>query len=428
MKLETLAIHAGFQPDPTTKAVATPIYQTTSYAFDDTQHGADLFDLKVPGNIYTRIMNPTSDVLEKRVAAMEGGVGALALASGMSAVTYAIFTIAQAGDNIVSTSTLYGGTYNLFAHTLPRLGIEGRMVAPNDIDAMAASTDAKTKAVFCESIGNPAGNVADLTAIADMAHAHGVPVIVDNTVPSPYLCRPFEHGCDIVLHALTKYMGGHGNSIGGVLVDSGHFPWAEHSERFAMLNEPDVSYHGVVYTEALGPAAYIGRARVVPLRNMGSAISPFNSFLILQGIETLPVRMDRHCENAVAVANYLKDHAKVEWVRYAGLPDSPDYPLVQKYMDGGKASSILSFGIRPASGSGREAGARFIDALKLAVRLVNIGDAKTLACHPATTTHRQLSADELAKAGVSEDLVRLSIGIEHVDYIIADLDQALAAV
>jgi O-acetylhomoserine (thiol)-lyase len=428
MKLETLAIHAGFQPDPTTKAVATPIYQTTSYAFDDTQHGADLFDLKVPGNIYTRIMNPTSDVLEKRVAAMEGGVGALALASGMSAVTYAIFTIAQAGDNIVSTSTLYGGTYNLFAHTLPRLGIEVRMVAPNDIDAMAASTDAKTKAVFCESIGNPAGNVADLTAIADMAHAHGVPVIVDNTVPSPYLCRPFEHGCDIVLHALTKYMGGHGNSIGGVLVDSGHFPWAEHSERFAMLNEPDVSYHGVVYTEALGPAAYIGRARVVPLRNMGSAISPFNSFLILQGIETLPVRMDRHCENAVAVANYLKDHAKVEWVRYAGLPDSPDYPLVQKYMDGGKASSILSFGIRPASGSGREAGARFIDALKLAVRLVNIGDAKTLACHPATTTHRQLSADELAKAGVSEDLVRLSIGIEHVDDIIADLDQALAAV
>lgn len=429
MKLETLAIHAGFEPDPTTKAVATPIYQTTSYAFDDTQHGADLFDLKVPGNIYTRIMNPTSDVLEKRVAAMEGGVGALALASGMAAVTNAIFTLAQAGDNIIATSTLYGGSYNLFAHTLPRLGIEVRLVKPNDIDAMAARIDAKTKAVFCESIGNPAGNVADLKAVAEMAHAHGVPVICDNTVPSPYLCRPFEHGADIVVHALTKYMGGHGTTIGGVLVDSGQFPWAEHAERFPMLNEPDVSYHGVVYTEALGPAAYIGRARVVPLRNMGSAISPFNSFLILQGIETLPVRMDRHCENALAVAEFLKAHEKVEWVRYAGLPDSPDYPLVQQYMDGGKASSILSFGIRSGSGAsgGREAGARFIDALKLAVRLVNIGDAKTLACHPATTTHRQLSAAELESAGVSEDLVRLSIGIEHVDDIIADLDQALAA-
>ncbi|MFP4062716.1 MAG: O-acetylhomoserine aminocarboxypropyltransferase/cysteine synthase family protein [Halochromatium sp.] len=427
MKLETLAIHAGFEPDPTTKAVATPIYQTTSYAFDDTQHGADLFDLKVPGNIYTRIMNPTSDVLEKRVAALEGGVGALALASGMSAVTNAILTLAQAGDNIIAGSTLYGGTYNLFAHTLPRLGIQVRLVTPNDIDAMAANLDANTKAIFCESIGNPAGNVADLKPIADLAHAHGVPVICDNTVPSPYLCRPFEHGADIVVHALTKYMGGHGTTIGGVLVDSGQFPWAEHAERFPMLNEPDVSYHGVVYTEALGPAAYIGRARVVPLRNMGAAIAPFNSFLILQGIETLPVRMDRHCENALAVAEYLQNHAKVEWVRYAGLPDSPDYPLVQQYMDSAKASSILSFGIRADAGGGREAGARFIDTLKLAVRLVNIGDAKTLACHPATTTHRQLSPEELARAGVSEDLVRLSIGIEHVDDIIADLDQALAA-
>ena len=423
MKIETQAIHAGFAPDPTTKSVATPIYQTTSYAFDDTQHGADLFDLKVPGNIYTRIMNPTSDVLEQRVAAMEGGVGALALASGMAAVTYAIFTIARAGDNIVAVSTLYGGTYNLFAHTLPRLGIEVRFAAPNDIAGMDAQIDANTKAVFVESIGNPAGNVADITAIADMAHAHGVPLIVDNTVPSPYLCRPFEHGADIVLHALTKYMGGHGNSIGGVLVDSGKFPWAQHADRFPMLNEPDVSYHGVVYTQALGPAAFIGRARVVPLRNMGAAISPFNSFLILQGIETLHVRMDRHCENAMAVAQYLKDHPKVAWVRYAGLPDHPDYPLVQRYMDGGRASSILSFGIQ----GGLEAGARFIDALKLAVRLVNIGDAKTLACHPATTTHRQLSPEELARAGVSTDLIRLSIGIEHVDDIIADLDQALAA-
>ena len=423
MKMETMAVHAGFEPDPTTKAVATPIYQTTSYAFDDTQHGADLFDLKVQGNIYTRIMNPTSDVLEQRVAAMEGGVGALALASGMSAITYAIFTLAQSGDNIVSTASLYGGTYNLFAHTLPRLGIEVRFVAPNDVDAMASKIDGRTKAVFCESIGNPAGNVADMAAISEMAHAQGVPVIVDNTVPSPYLSRPFEHGCDLVVHALTKYMGGHGNSIGGVLVDSGNFPWAEHAERFPLLNEPDQSYHGVVYTEALGPAAFIGRARVVPLRNMGSAISPFNSFLILQGIETLPVRMDRHCDNAIKVAEYLKGHDKVEWVRYAGLPDSPDYPLVQKYMDGDKASSILSFGIK----GGREGGAKFIDALQLAVRLVNIGDAKTLACHPATTTHRQLSPEELKSAGVSEDLVRLSIGIEHVDDIIADIEQALAA-
>jgi O-acetylhomoserine (thiol)-lyase len=422
MKIETLAIHGGFQPDPTTKAVATPIYQTTSYAFDSTQHGADLFDLKVAGNIYTRIMNPTSDVLEKRVAAMEGGIGGLALASGMAAVTYAIFTIAESGDNIVTTSTLYGGTYNLFAHTLPQLGINVRFVAPNDVEAMAKNIDAHTKAVFCESIGNPAGNVADLARIADMAHAHGVPVIVDNTVPTPYLCRPFEWGCDIVVHALTKYMGGHGTTIGGVLVDSGKFPWAEHRERFRRLNEPDVSYHGVVYTEALGPAAYIGRARVVPLRNMGAAISPFNSFLVLQGIETLPVRMDRHCENALAAANFLKGHPQVAWVRYAGLDDHPDKPLVDKYM-GGKASSILSFGIK----GGREAGAKFIDALKLAVRLVNIGDAKTLACHPATTTHRQLSPQELERAGVSVDMVRLSIGIEHIDDIVADLDQALAA-
>jgi O-acetylhomoserine (thiol)-lyase len=423
MKIETQLIHAGYAPDPTTKAVATPIYQTTSYAFDDTQHGADLFDLKVAGNIYTRIMNPTSSVLEQRVAALEGGVGALALASGMAAVTYSVFTIAQAGDNIISVSTLYGGTYNLFAHTLPRLGIQVRFAAPNDIDGMAAQIDAKTKAIFCESIGNPAGNIADLRAISDLAHAHGVPVIVDNTVPSPYLCRPFEHGCDIVVHALTKYMGGHGTTIGGIVVDSGTFPWAENAARFPMLSEPDVSYHGVVYTDALGPAAYIGRCRVVPLRNMGAAISPFNSFLLLQGIETLAVRMDRHCANAIKVAEYLKGHPKVEWVRYAGLPDSPDYPLVQKYMDGGKASSILSFGIK----GGREAGARFIDAVQLAVRLVNIGDAKTLACHPATTTHRQLSPAELARAGVSEDLVRLSIGIEHVDDIIADVEQALAA-
>jgi O-acetylhomoserine (thiol)-lyase len=422
MKIETIAVHGGFEPDPTTKAVAVPIYQTTSYAFDDTQHGADLFDLKVPGNIYTRIMNPTTDVLEKRVAAMEGGVGALALSSGMSAITYAIFTIAESGDNIITTPTLYGGTYNLFAHTLPQLGIETRFADPRDPESMAALIDDRTKAVFCESIGNPAGNVVDIAALADMTHAHGVPLIVDNTVPTPYLCRPFEHGADIVVHALTKYMGGHGTTIGGALVDSGKFPWAENKARFRRLNEPDVSYHGVVYTEALGEAAYIGRARVVPLRNMGAAISPFNSFLVLQGIETLPVRMDRHCENAIAVAEYLRQHGQVAWVRYAGLDDHPDKPLVDKYM-GGRASSILSFGIK----GGREAGARFIDALQLAVRLVNIGDAKTLACHPATTTHRQLNPEEMVKAGVSEDMVRLSIGIEHIDDIIADLDQALAA-
>ncbi len=423
MRIETLLIHAGFAPDPTTKAVATPIYQTTSYAFTDTQHGADLFDLKVPGNIYTRIMNPTTDVLEKRLATLEGGVGALAFASGMAAITAAILTIAQAGDNIVATSTLYGGTYNLFAHTLPRLGIQVRFVPPNDLDAIAAQIDGQTKAIFCESIGNPAGNVADLRPLADLAHTHGLPLIVDNTVPTPYLCRPFEHGADIVIHALTKYLGGHGTTLGGILVDSGRFPWSQYPERFPMLNEPDASYHGVVYTEAMGEAAYITRARVVPLRNMGAAISPFNSFLILQGIETLAVRMDRHCENAIAVANYLKNHPQVAWVRYAGLPDSPDYPLVQRYMDRARASSILSFGIK----GGRESGARFIDALKLAVRLVNIGDAKTLACHPATTTHRQLSPEELTRAGVSEDLVRLSIGIEHIDDIIADLEQALTA-
>ena len=422
MKIETIAIHGGYQPDPTTKAVAVPIYQTTSYAFDSTQHGADLFDLKVEGNIYTRIMNPTSDVLEKRVAEMEGGVGGLALASGMSAITYAVFTIAQAGDNIIATTQLYGGTYNLFAHTLPRLGIEVKFADAKDIDGMAALIDDRTRAVFCESIGNPAGNVVDFGAIGEMAHAHGIPLIVDNTVPTPYLCRPFEHNADIVVHALTKYMGGHGTSIGGIIVDSGKFPWAEHADRFPMLNEPDVSYHGVVYTEALGPAAYIGRARVVPLRNMGAAISPFNSFLILQGIETLPVRMDRHCENALAVAEYLRDHDQVNWVNYAGLDDHPDHALVEKYM-GGKAASILTFGIK----GGREAGARFIDALKLIVRLVNIGDAKSLACHPATTTHRQLNEEELKSAGVSEDLVRLSIGIEHIDDILADIEQALAA-
>jgi O-acetylhomoserine (thiol)-lyase len=428
MKLETIAVHGGYSPDPTTKAVAVPIYQTTSYAFDDTQHGADLFDLKVAGNIYTRITNPTNAVLEQRVAELEGGIGALAVASGMSAITYAIQTIAEAGDNIISASTLYGGTYNLFAHTFPQFGIEVRFADYRDPDSFAALIDERTKAIYCESVGNPLGNVTDIGRLAEIAHKAGLPLIVDNTVPSPYLCRPFEHGADIVVHALTKYLGGHGNSLGGAIVDSGRFPWAEHKARFRRLNEPDVSYHGVVYTEALGAAAFIARARVVPLRNTGAAISPFNSFLILQGIETLALRMDRICTNTLKVAEYLKNHAKVAWVNYAGLPDHADHGLVQKYM-GGRASGILSFGVKgKGSEGGLEAGARFQDALKLITRLVNIGDAKSLACHPASTTHRQLSAAEMAKAGVSPDMVRLSIGIEHIDDIIADIEQALAAV
>ncbi|HSN72234.1 MAG TPA: bifunctional O-acetylhomoserine aminocarboxypropyltransferase/cysteine synthase [Steroidobacteraceae bacterium] len=421
MKLETLAVHAGYTPDPTTKAVAVPIYQTTSYAFDDTQHGADLFDLKVVGNIYTRIMNPTTDVLEKRLAALEGGVGALALASGQAAITYALQTISEAGTNVISSTTLYGGTYNLFAHTLPQYGIEVRFADHREPASFERLIDAQTRAIFCESIGNPAGNVTDFAALAEIAHRHGIPLIVDNTVPTPYLCRPFEHGADIVVHSLTKYLGGHGNSIGGAIVDSGRFPWADHRDRFPRLSTPDVSYHGVVYTEAFGPAAYIGRARVVPLRNMGAAISPFNSFLVLQGIETLALRMARICDNALAVAQHIAKHPKVRWVNYAGLKDNANHALAQKYM-GGRASGILTFGIE----GGREAGARFQDALELFVRLVNIGDAKSLACHPASTTHRQLGPEELARAGVSADMVRLSLGIEHIDDLIADLDQALA--
>jgi len=426
MKFETLAVHAGYTPEPTTKAVAVPVYQTVAYAFDNAQHGADLFDLKVPGNIYTRIMNPTQDVLEQRVAALEGGVGALAMASGMAAITAAIQTIAEAGDNIVSAGTIYGGSYNLFAHTLPQQGIDVRFADSRRPETFAPLIDGRTKAIFCESIGNPLGNVTDFAKLAEIAHAHGVPLIVDNTVPSPYLCRPIEHGADIVVHALTKYLGGHGNSIGGIIVDSGKFPWAEHKERFKRLNEPDVSYHGVVYTEALGPAAFIGRARVVPLRNMGAAIAPMNAFLFLQGIDTLPLRMDRICDNALALAKYLQGHKKVAWVKYAGLPDHPDHALVQKYM-GGRASGILSFGVK-GDGDLRAAGARALDALQLFTRLVNIGDTKSLATHPASTTHRQLDASELAKAGVSEDMIRLSIGIEHIDDLIADLEQALAAV
>jgi len=422
MRPETLAVHAGYSPDPTTKAVAVPIYQTTSYAFDDTQHAADLFDLKVQGNIYTRIMNPTNAVLEARVAALEGGIGGLALASGQAAITYALLTIMESGQNLVSSATLYGGTYNLFAHTLPQYGITTRFADHRDPASFEKLIDANTRAIYCESVGNPLGNITDFAALADIAHRHGIPLIVDNTVSTPYLCRPFEHGADIVVHSLTKYLGGHGNSIGGVLVDSGNFPWAKHADKFPRLNTPDVSYHGVVFTEALGAAAYIGRARVVPLRNMGAALSPFNAFLILQGIETLAVRMDRICSNTLQVAEHLQSHPRVRWVNYAGLPDSPSKPLVDRYM-GGRASGILTFGVE----GGREAGARVQDAFRLFTRLVNIGDAKSLACHPASTTHRQLSPEELARAGVSEDMVRLSIGIEHIADLIEDLDQALAA-
>ena len=430
-RFETVSVHGGYSPEPTTKSAAVPLYQTVAYAFDNAQHGADLFDLKVPGNIYTRIMNPTQDVLEKRVAALEGGIAALAVASGQAAVTYAILTIAETGDNIVSSSALYGGTYNLFAHTLPQYGITTRFADHRDPKSFEPLIDAKTKAIFVESLGNPAGNVTDIAAIAAIAHKHGVPLIVDNTVPTPYLSRPIEHGADIVVHSLTKYLGGHGTSVGGAIVDSGKFPWVQHKARFKRLNEPDVSYHGVVYTEAFGPAAYIGRARVVPLRNIGAAISPFNAWQILQGIETLALRMDRINDNTLAIAQHLKRHAKVAWVNYAGLEDHPDHALAKKYLSG-KASGILTFGVKSDSSdepnSKREAGARFLDALRLFTRLVNIGDAKSLATHPASTTHRQLSPAELDKAGVSEDTVRLSVGIEHIDDLLADLDDALAAV
>lgn len=421
MKLETLAIHGGYEDDPTTRSVAVPIYQTTSYSFEDTQHGADLFDLKVPGNIYTRIMNPTNAALEQRVALMEGGIGALAMASGMAAITASIQTVAKAGDNIVSVSQLYGGSYNLFAHTFPNQGLDVRMGDGNDISSLEALIDDNTKAVFCESIGNPAGNIVDIEALATMAHKYGIPLIVDNTVASPALCRPIEFGADIVVHSLTKYMGGHGTTVGGIIVDSGKFPWKD-NPRFKTFNEPDPSYHGVVYADAFGEAAFIGRARVVPLRNMGAALSPMNAFMIMQGIETLSLRMERHTENAQKVAEFLQQHELVEWVNYAGLESSPFYALARKYMMG-KPSSIVSFGIK----GGIEAGSKFIDALQLIKRLVNIGDAKSLACHPASTTHRQLNAEELKSAGVSESMVRLSVGIENVEDIMQDITQALNA-
>ncbi|MEQ9451325.1 MAG: aminotransferase class I/II-fold pyridoxal phosphate-dependent enzyme [Pseudomonadales bacterium] len=422
MRDETIAIHTGYETDPTTKSVAVPIYQTVAYEFDNAQHGADLFDLAVPGNIYSRIMNPTNDVLEQRVAALEQGVAGLALSAGSAAINYSILNIAEAGDNIVATPQLYGGTYTLFAHMLPKQGIEVRFAASDQVEDLEKLIDGKTKAIFMETIGNPAGNIVDIAAVAEMARSHGVATIADNTVASPALLKPISHGIDIVVHSLTKYMGGHGTTLGGLIVDSGQFPWAEHAERYPMLNTPEPSYHGVVYTDAFGPAAYIGRVRTVPLRNTGSALSPLNAFQLLQGIETLSLRMERHCENTLAVANFLNDHSAVEWVSYAGLPDHPHYPLAQKYMDG-RASGILTFGVK----GGFDAGVKFYDALGLFKRLVNIGDAKSLACHPASTTHRQLNEEEQRAVGVSPEAIRLSVGIEHIDDILADLEQALAS-
>ena len=417
MKKETICLHEGYETDPTTKSCAVPIYQTVAYEFDNAQHGADLFNLDVPGNIYSRIMNPTWDVLEKRVAALEGGLAALATSAGSAAIHYAILTIAEAGDNIVTTPQLYGGTYTLFAHMLPKMGIEVRFAPTDQAADLEKLIDGKTKAVFCESIGNPAGNIVDIE------HKHGVPVIVDNTVATPVLLNPIEYGADIVVHSLTKYMGGHGTTLGGIIVDSGKFPWAKHKERFPVLNQPEPAYHGVVYTEQFAEAAFIARARTVPLRNTGSALSPMNAFLLLQGIETLSLRMERHCENAIAVARYLQQHPKVEWVNYAGLEGDKYFDLAQKYFNG-KPSSILTFGIK----GGFDNGVKFYDALKLVKRLVNIGDTKSLACHPASTTHRQLEEAELKAAGVTPEMLRLCIGIEHINDIIDDLEQAFSAV
>lgn len=422
---DTLAVHAGQeQADPATNSRAVPIYQTTSYVFDDTQHAADLFALKVPGNIYTRIMNPTQSVFEERINALEGGVGALATASGAAAVTYAVLNLTYAGDNIVALSTLYGGTYALFAHTLPQYGIDVRFVDPEKPEELSRHIDERTKLVFGETIGNPAINVIDLDAWSAAAHAAGLPFIVDNTVPTPLLARVFDHGVDVAVHAATKYLGGHGTSIGGVIVDSGNFDWTAHADRFPGLTGPDAAYHDVVWTEAAGPAAYIIRARTVLLRNTGAAVSPFNSWLFLQGLETLHLRMERHSANALAVARYLESHDKVAWVKYPGLESSPYRAVADRVLTGRGYGGILSFGLK----AGREAGGRFVEALQLFSHLANIGDTKSLAIHSATTTHSQLTTEELVAAGVPPEMVRLSVGIEHIDDVIADLNQALAQI
>ncbi len=423
MQRETLAIHAGYDGELQTKAVAVPIYQTVAFEFDSAEHGAALFNLEVPGNIYTRIGNPTNAVLEKRVAALEGGVEALSVSSGMAAVEYSIVNIAELGHNIVSLPQLYGATYTLFAHVLRKRGIEARFAETDHPDAVEKLIDENTQAVYCESIGNPAGNVADLEPLARVAHKYGVPLIVDNTVATPMLLRPIEYGADVVVHSMTKFMGGHGTTLGGMIVDSGNFPWRQHPSRFYMLNEPEPAYHGVVYVEQFGSAAYIGRCRTFCQRNTGATLSPFNGFLLLQGLETLALRMERHVENARKVAEYLRDNPAVEWVNYSGFSDSPLYPLAQKYL-GSRRCSLLTFGVK----GGFEGGRKCFNALRLFKRMVNMGDAKSLACHPASTTHRQLTPEEQENAGVTPEMIRLSVGIEHIDDILADLDQALATV
>jgi len=422
VKRETIALHSGFDCDPATKAVAVPIYQTVAYSFDSAEHGAALFNLEVDGFRYTRIANPTTAVLERRVADLEGGMDALCVSSGQAALYYSILTVAEAGHNVVSVPQLYGTTHTLLGHVLPKLGIQGRFAKSDQPAAIAELIDENTRAVFCETVGNPAGNVCDLGALADVAHAAGVPLIVDNTVPTPMLIRPIEHGADVVIHSLTKFLGGHGTTLGGILIDSGKFPWSKHSARFPMMTQPDASYHGLVYTEHYGATAYLGRCRSVFQRTMGAVLSPLSAFLLLQGIETVALRMDRHVENALAVARFLRDDPRVESVSYAGFPESPYYALVQKYL-GGRACSLLTFAIR----GGFDAGTRFYDALKIFKRLVNLGDAKSLACHPASTTHRQMSPQEQRLAGIGPETIRLSVGIEHIDDIIADLDQSLHA-
>src|SRR2546425_1600441 len=422
MRRETIAIHSGYDVDPTTKSVAVPIYQTVAYAFDSADHGAALFNLEVEGYRYSRISNPTTAVLERRVAALEGGLEALCVSSGQAALNYAVLNVTGLGSNIVSVPQLYGTTYTLFAHVLPSQGVTVRFGESDQPDAIEKLIDDDTRAVFCESVGNPAGNICDIEALARVAHDHGVPLIVDNTVATPILLRPIEYGADIVVHSLTKFMGGHGTTLGGIIVDSGTFPWKAHARRFAMFNRPDPSYHGLVYADHFKAAAYIARCRSVYQRTTGSVLAPLSAFLLLQGIATVALRVERHVENGRRVAEFLRDDRRVEWVNFAGFPDSPYHRLAQKYLDG-RACSLLTFGVR----GGFEAGKKFYDALELVKRLVNMGDAKSLACHPASTTHRQMSADEQRHAGVRPEMIRLSIGIEHIEDIIADLDQALDA-
>jgi O-acetylhomoserine (thiol)-lyase len=422
MRPETIALHGGFDCDPTTKSVAVPIYQTVAYSFDSAEHGAALFNLEVPGYRYSRIANPTVDVLEERMALLEGGMGALCVSSGQAALHYSILAVTEAGRNIVSVPQLYGTTHTLLGHVLPKLGIGAKFAESDKPEALAALIDENTRAVFCETVGNPAGNVCDIEALADVAHRAGVPLIVDNTVPTPILLRPIDYGADVVVHSLTKFLGGHGTTMGGIIIDSGKFPWTRHAARFPMLTEPDESYHGLVYTDHYGPTAYVGRCRSVFQRAMGSVLSPINAFLILQGIETVALRVERHVENARRVAEFLRADRRVASVSYAGFPDSPHYPLVQKYLQG-RTCSLLTFAVH----GGYEAGTRFYDALKLFKRLVNLGDAKSLACHPASSTHRQMSPEQQRLAGIAPETLRLSVGIEHIDDILADLDQALAA-